>query len=106
MTKYRGYYLPVAARREVIRLYVERRTGTSWSPFAKGPLPPLAAMRSAVHYCGGWLAAEVAFPGGRDVPGKTVKDRLDQYRAAQFYTERMYPDVEGFDRRALAGEIR
>ncbi len=96
--RYRGHYLPVEARREALRRYRDRRSGTSWSPFATGPLRPVDAMRDTVHYFEGWLAHAVAFgPVGKH----SVKELTDQYRAAQFYLDRMYAKPAEFKYRPV-----
>ena len=83
MTRYRGHYLSVASRREVLRIYRDRRT--HWLPLTDGPLAPLPAMQATVSYFSGWLAESVAFGFPND-----IQACADQYRAAQFYMDRMY----------------
>jgi hypothetical protein len=95
MTTYRGHYLPVAARREVLRIYRDRRVNGA---LRLGPrLSAVESMQATVHYLEGWLAHAVAFgPVGRH----GVKDLTDQYRAAEFYLERLYLKPREFrDRR-------
>lgn len=89
---YRGHYLPVAARREVLRIYRDRRSTSTWSPWATGPLAPMAAMRDTVDYFRGWLADRVAF----GPVGRSTADLTDQYRAAEFYLELMHDKPDEF----------
>lgn len=99
MTTFRGHYLPVAARREVLRIYRDRRTTTTWSPFATDSLAPLPAMQATKDYFAGWLANAVAFG---PVGPHSVKDQTDQLRAAEFYLSQMYDKPTEFKRRAPA----
>jgi hypothetical protein len=84
MTSYCGHYLPVAARREVLRIYRDRLT---YGELTMGPnLSPLDAMRATERYFSGWLAHAVAHgPIGKD----DVKSLTDQYRAANYYLSRV-----------------
>lgn len=93
MSTYRGHYLPVAARREVLKIYRNRRATSTWAPWATGPLPPMAAMHATVDYFTGWLAHYVAFG---PVGPSSVQEMTDQYRAAQFYLDRMYDKSDEF----------
>lgn len=94
MSTYQGHYLPVEARREVLRIYRDRRTR---GPLGiAGPMPPLDAMRATVDYFSGWLASAVAFG---PVGPETVESLTGQYRAAEFYLDRMYQKPVGFRRR-------
>lgn len=95
-TTFRGHYLPVAARREVLRIYRDRRSTSTWSPWATGPLAPMAAMHETVSYFQGWLADGVAFG---PVRRKSVKELTDQFRAAEFYLYRMYDKPAEFKNR-------
>jgi hypothetical protein len=94
MTTYRGHYLPVEARREVLRIYRDRRAN---GELGMGPrLSAVESMRATVRYFEGWLAHGVAFgPLGRH----TLKDLTDQYRAAEFYLERLYAKPDEFRNR-------
>lgn len=91
MTTYRGHYLPVAARREALRIYRDRRAN---GEIGMGPrLSAIEAMRATVHYFESWLAHGVAFgPVGLH----SLKELTDQYRAAQFYLDRMYAKPDEF----------
>lgn len=84
MTTFRGHYLPVEARREVLRIYRDRRVN---GVLDLGPRPTaLDSMRATVRHFEGWLAYAVAFgPIGRH----DVKSLTDQYRAAEYYLDRL-----------------
>jgi hypothetical protein len=99
VTTFRGHYLPVAARREVLRIYRDRRTTTTWSPFADSPLRPMHAMLETKAYFNGWLADAVAFgPVGR----QSVEEMTAQYRAAEYYLQLMHDKPEAFKNRPPA----
>lgn len=100
MSTYRGHYLPVEARREVLRIYRNRRQRGS-QPGGRGiPLAPMAAMLEAVEYFEGWLANTAAYGAWRK--GETVQDYVDRLRAADFYMGRMYSKSERFRNRGRA----
>lgn len=96
MTSYCGHYLPVAARREVLRIYRDRLT---FGEPTMGPnLSPVEAMQATERYFSGWLAHAVALgPIGK----QDVKSLTDQYRAANYYLSRVYdrPDAMRHRRR-------
>ena len=93
MTTFRGHYLPVEARREVLSIYRDRRV--HGDPIT-GPLWAMAAMRATRDYFSGWLAYGVAFD---PVGNQDVKSLTDQYRAAEYYLQRMYDKPQEFKQR-------
>lgn len=91
MSTYRGHYLPVEARREVLRIYRDRRVNGTL--YGNPRLTALDAMTATVDYFQGWLAHGVAFkPVGR----QSLKELTDQYRAAKFYLDQMYAKPSEF----------
>lgn len=75
-----GHYVPVAARREVLRIYRDRRVRGNRPIDQRAPVSPQEAMWFTKDYFTGWLAHDVAF--GR-LGRTTVQDRVDQVRAAE-----------------------